>query len=141
MELASNVVIVLSVTLAVAFVNWIFSLTKRNKELEEKNLFNSVEDLGNKIAQKIDERIALIPRPLTEDIRRNEETSLFFSVFTEREIQIGQLIVTGITNKEVAEKLGTSPSTVNNQIENMRKKCGAKNKAGLVSYLLEHELV
>jgi len=141
MDLISIASIVISVIGGIAFLDWVRGLARKNREMQEKLFLSSVEAVGSRIIEKMDDRLILTPKPVVDPPTNSNEASLFFSVFTERELQIGALLVTGATNKEVADKLGTATSTVNNQVENMRRKCAAKNKAGLVSYLLEHELV
>ena len=63
------------------------------------------------------------------------------SLFSQRELEIAPFLMKGLTSKEIGEKLGTSRCTINNQIDTMRKKCGAKNKTELVVYLIKNQLV
>ena len=60
---------------------------------------------------------------------------------TEREHEILQLIVDGLTSKEIAEKLFISPRTVDTHRANLMEKLELHNIADLVRYSIQHELV
>ncbi len=56
---------------------------------------------------------------------------------TPTEMQIADFVRKGLTGKEIAEKLGLSPATVNTHRRNMRKRLGLnKQKINLRQYLL-----
>jgi DNA-binding NarL/FixJ family response regulator len=61
-----------------------------------------------------------------------EPTSL-----SERELQILELVATGLTNHDVAEKLGISKRTVDNHISNILTKTGTENRVELVRWALQ----
>ena len=44
---------------------------------------------------------------------------------------MAELFASGMTNKQVARELGTSPSTVRNQLVRIYEKLGISNKAAL----------
>lgn len=50
-----------------------------------------------------------------------------------REREVAELFASGMTSKEVARTLGTSPSTVRNQVVRIYEKLGISNKAALAS--------
>jgi DNA-binding CsgD family transcriptional regulator len=52
-------------------------------------------------------------------------------LFTKRENEVLELVVRGLTNKEIAARLGSSPLTVKNQLAAMFEKSGVKNRAEL----------
>lgn len=60
---------------------------------------------------------------------------------TNRELEILQYIVKGLTSQEIAEKLYISPRTVDTHRANLMKKLDINNAAGLVRYALENELI
>lgn len=60
---------------------------------------------------------------------------------TNREYEILQLIVDGLTSKEIAEKLYISPRTVDTHRANLMQKLELNNIAELVRYAIENELV
>lgn len=58
------------------------------------------------------------------------------SVLTEREKEVSLLIVEGLTHGEIAVKLFISRRTVDRHVENIYRKCGAKNKADFIRSVL-----
>ncbi|ERI93610.1 response regulator receiver domain protein [Clostridiales bacterium oral taxon 876 str. F0540] len=54
---------------------------------------------------------------------------------TEREIEIGKLIASGLTNKDISEKLFISLGTVKNYVTNIYNKLGVANRAAAVIHL------
>jgi len=60
---------------------------------------------------------------------------------TEREQEILQLIVDGLTSKQIAEKLYISPRTVDTHRANLMEKLELKNIAELVRYAIQSNLV
>ncbi|MFT6982712.1 MAG: DNA-binding NarL/FixJ family response regulator [Crocinitomicaceae bacterium] len=60
---------------------------------------------------------------------------------TEREMEILNLICHEKTNREIAVELNLSHRTVENHSLNIRKKTGANNSIGLMTYALKHNLV
>jgi DNA-binding NarL/FixJ family response regulator len=53
---------------------------------------------------------------------------------THQEQQIVVLVAQGLTNKEIAQRLGSSPFTVRNQVQVIMRKLGLKNRVQ-VAYL------
>lgn len=53
---------------------------------------------------------------------------------TEREIQVLQLVCENFSNKEIADLLFISESTVKRHVENLFKKTGRTGRSGLVAY-------
>jgi DNA-binding NarL/FixJ family response regulator len=60
---------------------------------------------------------------------------------TEREMEILNLICHEKTNREIAVELDLSHRTVENHSLNIRKKTGANNSIGLMTYALKHKIV
>lgn len=69
------------------------------------------------------------------------EVSCKISTLTEREKQILNLILEGRMNKDIAQELTLSISTVEAHRRNMMKKLGAVGKAQLIKICLEAEMV
>ena len=63
------------------------------------------------------------------------------SILTEREREILQLVVEGLTNQEIAEKLCISTSTVDTHRKNIMAKLDIHSVAGLVKYAIRHKIV
>jgi DNA-binding CsgD family transcriptional regulator len=79
-------------------------------------------------------------------IHMNQEEPLIFRVLPEkgklvrrhvlstREVELLTYLGQGLSTKEIADKLGTSPATVNTQRKKMLVKTGTRNGTALVSY-------
>ncbi len=55
-----------------------------------------------------------------------------------REMEIIDLVASGLTNQEIAEKLTISKRTVDNHVSNMFTKTGSKNRVGLLNWAMDH---
>lgn len=62
-------------------------------------------------------------------------------LLTERETEVMQLLAQGLTNREVAEKLVISPSTVQTHRTHIMEKLNLNNRAELVRYALQNNLL
>jgi HD-GYP domain-containing protein (c-di-GMP phosphodiesterase class II) len=60
---------------------------------------------------------------------------------TEREAQVLGLVARGLTNKQVAERLGSSPKTVGNQVQAAYGKLGISTRAAAALFAAEHGLL
>jgi DNA-binding NarL/FixJ family response regulator len=61
-------------------------------------------------------------------------------LLTKREKEILTLIASGLTDKEIAEKVFLSPLTVTTHRKNILSKLGLKNKVELARFAMEHGL-
>lgn len=52
---------------------------------------------------------------------------------SQREITIIELIAAGLSAKEIAQRIGIAPRTVERHAENARMKSGARNRAHMVA--------
>jgi len=71
---------------------------------------------------------------------RNEEPNTF-TVLTKREKQILEMVVAGLTSKDMAEKLGLSSRTIDHHRSNLLKKFKMKNSVDLVNYAVRNGYV
>lgn len=55
---------------------------------------------------------------------------------SERELQVIELVVSGLTNQEIAAKLEISKRTVDNHISNILNKTATENRVALVRWAL-----
>jgi HD-GYP domain-containing protein (c-di-GMP phosphodiesterase class II) len=60
---------------------------------------------------------------------------------TEREAEVLGLIARGLTNKQVAERLGSAPKTVGNQVQAAYAKIGVSTRAAAALFASEHGLL
>lgn len=75
-------------------------------------------------------------------LRKNKREAVLDSKnITEREREILQLIVKGLSNKEIAEELIVSKRTVDNHRSNLMRKMRAKNTADIVRIAILEELI
>jgi len=60
-----------------------------------------------------------------------------FPILSERELQILELVATGLTNHDIADKLEISKRTVDNHISNILSKTKTDNRVELVRWALQ----
>jgi HD-GYP domain-containing protein (c-di-GMP phosphodiesterase class II) len=60
---------------------------------------------------------------------------------TEREIEVLRLLTRGLTNRDVARRLGISAKTVGRHVENLYAKAGVSSRAAAAVFAMEHDLV
>jgi ATP/maltotriose-dependent transcriptional regulator MalT len=63
------------------------------------------------------------------------------SGLTEREVEVLQLIASGLTNNEIATELFLSAKTVSRHLSNIFTKIGVSSRAGATAFAFEHHLV
>lgn len=64
-------------------------------------------------------------------------SSIDRTILTNRELQIAELVVMGMTNNESAQKLGCSAETIKSHKSSIFRKTGSKNSVELVSWMLK----
>ncbi|MFN9545664.1 MAG: response regulator transcription factor [Cyanobacteriota bacterium] len=57
---------------------------------------------------------------------------------SERELEIIELVATGLTNSEIAGQLMISKRTVDNHVSNIFAKTGAKNRIALINWAMDN---
>ncbi|MCP9772552.1 response regulator transcription factor [Synechococcus sp. Tobar12-5m-g] len=55
-----------------------------------------------------------------------------------RELEIIELVATGLTNQDIATQLMISKRTVDNHVSNIFSKTGAKNRVALLNWAMDH---
>jgi DNA-binding CsgD family transcriptional regulator len=57
---------------------------------------------------------------------------------SDRELEIVELVATGLTNQEIAAQLMISKRTVDNHVSNIFTKTGAKNRVALLNWAMDN---
>lgn len=73
--------------------------------------------------------------------RSSSQKSDLIEPLTPREREVLELMVAGLSNTEIAKKLGVSKFTVKNHVSNILSKLGAKNRLELIKMAVEKRLV
>lgn len=68
-----------------------------------------------------------------EKVEIEQERNIDLECLTNREKEIVDYIIMGLSNKEIGEKLFISPNTVKNHVYNIYKKVNVKNKVELIN--------
>jgi LuxR family maltose regulon positive regulatory protein len=76
-----------------------------------------------------------------EDEEKEDMPSVLIEPLSDREREVLQLIVAGLTNREIAERLYIAVSTVKSHVNNIYGKMNVSNRAGAVARAIELELV
>jgi DNA-binding NarL/FixJ family response regulator len=63
------------------------------------------------------------------------------SDLTPRELEVVQLLVDGLSNQEIADRLGRSRRTVHAHVANAMSRTGSKSRTQLVVFALRHGIV
>jgi DNA-binding CsgD family transcriptional regulator len=59
---------------------------------------------------------------------------------TLREVEIIRLLAAGLTNRQIAERLGLSVRTVDAHLRSIYAKLGVKSRSAATRYAVEHQL-
>jgi DNA-binding NarL/FixJ family response regulator len=104
----------------------------RSTELADaiRTVFNEGAYLPPRITQAVVSSIAESPAPNSEQ-----------TILTEREIQVVRLIAEGLSNREIAERLGISVKTVDTHRGNILEKLNVHNTAELIKYAMRKGII
>jgi len=110
----------------------------RNELIRAIKVVHSGEQyLGNKVSVKLINNFINGTSKMVKKARINEPAK----TLTEREKEILELIVKGLTSQDIAVVLKISKRTVEAHRRNLFQKVGVKNSAALVNYAFEHNLI
>lgn len=70
-----------------------------------------------------------------------EKTKSIIDTITPRELEFLKLCCTDLGYREIAEKMGVSPRTVDGYRESLSEKLEAKSRVGLVLFVVKHKLI
>jgi NarL family two-component system response regulator LiaR len=99
------------------------------------------DDLADAIRAAHAGRATLAPEAAEVLIQSTRKPPALGSDLTERELDVLALMVEGISNPEIAERLVVSRSTVKFHVSNILSKLGASSRTEAVSLALQHNLV
>ncbi len=133
MKIDPMYIVLLVVLAGVFFINLFFYLLNQKRKIESENAKlkdeNSKLQLQYTLIQSDKKHSsALYDRPLLKD-------------FTDSELKVAAILVEGLEDKEIADKLKKSIYTINQHIRNMREKAGCRNTKELIAYLLRNDIV
>lgn len=107
------------------------------KDIQADKLIQYIRDcyrgevmLPNKIAQKLTKR--LIEKRNDMDTLEDNIQTLSIESFSDRELEIVQLMVEGFNNRQIAAKLFISEGTVKNYVSNIYSKFGTNDRAKVI---------
>jgi len=69
--------------------------------------------------------------------RALRSTRLQSTLLSDRELQVLELVTSGLTNQDIAENLGISKRTVDSHISNILTKTDTNNRVSLVRWALQ----
>lgn len=81
-------------------------------------------------------------RYVSEDAESTEplERKSFPDGLSKREVDVAVLLVEGLTNREIGERLYISERTVANHVQSVLNKTGSGNRAEAAAYTIRHGL-
>jgi two-component system, NarL family, response regulator LiaR len=101
----------------------------------------SIDELANAVRAAYNGRATLAPEAVQALVSTATRPPEPGHDLTNREIEVLALIVGGMNNREIAEDLTISRSTVKNHVSSILSKLGVSNRAEAVVMALQHDLV
>jgi NarL family two-component system response regulator LiaR len=101
----------------------------------------SVDELANAIRSAYRGRSTLAPEAAQVLVRVTSRPPALGFDLTDREREILMLITQGLNNREIADHLTISRSTVKNHVSNIFSKLNVSNRAEAVALAVQHHLV
>ncbi len=104
----------------------------------EKDILVLFDDIIQ-ITDGVDTIAGTMNKLLSSEHRDNKQSAK--EQLSQREIDVLKLLVQGLLNKEIAEKLNISTHTVISHRKNIVQKTGIKSQAGLTIYAISNKLI
>lgn len=106
----------------------------------EKRIRPILKTLGERIKPENKQYLELLDLSISELIETDDQTQIFQSNLSPRELEIITMIKNGLHSKEIADLLNISEGTVRQQRKSIRKKLGLDHqKTNLMSYLQDNK--
>lgn len=113
------------------------------KQKVDMALFNISFDV-NEVKKRIEQLMMTLDPVMNEVLDSEDECGKMIKVkpvFSNRELEILQLIALEYTNEQIADKLCLAKRTVDNHRVNLMQRVNAKNTAGLIGFAFRNGLV
>ena len=101
----------------------------------------SVEDLANAVRKASMGQSTLAPEATQVLIRAAVNPPALGHDLTEREREVLALMIEGLNNREIAERLIISSSTAKNHVSSILDKLGTTSRTQAVAFAVEHKLL
>jgi NarL family two-component system response regulator LiaR len=101
----------------------------------------SAQELVNAVRRATAGQPSLSPEAAQVLIQNVNEPSQPYTDMTDRELEILALMVEGLSNNEIAERIIVSPSTVKFHVSNILSKLGVTGRTEAVAIAVKHHLV
>ena len=121
-----------------AFQAGAYAYLLKSAEIEEldfaiKMVSKNRKYIGTELTEKL---ISLQP-----NLNPQEQNQVNHEQYSERDLEILNLIAEGLTNHEISEKLFLSKRTIEGHRQNLLQKTNAKNTASLISFAIKHRII
>lgn len=111
---------------------------KDSGKTEFQQALDTVSSGGNYFSQEL---LCQIIKKLNEPVGIVNELTSKHTKFSDRELEVLQLVCAGLSNAEIGEQLFLSVKTIEGHKSKLLQKTGAKNTAGLVMFAIKHRLI
>lgn len=136
-------VLVLATTQETSSIRKVFRLGVRGvvmREAATEVLIEAIRCIGENLYWNLDHRAANLGIVLKELARPAGKPPLKKFGLTPREMEIVSAIVSGYSNRQIAEKMSISQSTIKHHLTNIFDKLGVYNRLELALFAINHAL-
>jgi DNA-binding NarL/FixJ family response regulator len=109
------------------------------KDDSDTELLPAIEQIRNGGLYVSPQLAVEVTRDMASALQDQKETPLV--QLTKREKEVLQLVVNGLTSKQIGDKLFLSPRTVDHHRSSLLKKFNMKNSVDLANYVVKNSLI